>query len=490
MIFLFSWATIAARMNSFKAIFLFFSGLWVLSSTVYGQKVTITMGPDQFAMNQLWTITIAVQNDRLRNYSNFPEIEGLVKRGTSSSSSTNYVNGKMSSSQSIIQNYQALREGKIEVPAFDITVNDQSFSVKGKSLTVTAPTQQRRSNFQDPFQDFFQQRAPAEFVEVEADAFLALTTDKNEIYIGEGITATLAFYVAASNRADMKFYDLGTQLTGIIKKIKPENSWEENFNIDNINGESVDIKGVQYTQYKIFQATYFPLNLDTINFPSVGLKLIKYDQVKNPSFFGRNRQENYETFYSKPKTVRIKELPPHPLKDVVNVGSYKLKEEISSENLTTGQSFNYSFEIGGTGNISAIKIPKIESNKLFEFYEPNIVQNIRRSSNRVTGSKKFDFFGIPNEPGVYELGDFIQWIFFDPIHEKYDTLKSDIQLQVDGESRKNEYISSNDLGSFYDIIEFEDNKLVLIKTGIGYQIIINLFIFAISVCSIVLLFKK
>ena len=302
------------------------------------------MGPDQFAINQLWTITITVQNDRLRNYSNFPEIEGLVKRGTSSSSSTNYVNGKMSSSQSIIQNYQAMGEGKVEVPAFDITVNDQSFSVKGKSLTVTAQTQQRRSNFQDPFQDFFQQRASPEFVEVEADAFLALTTDKNEIYIGEGITTTLAFYVAASNRADMKFYDLGTQLTGIIKKIKPENSWEENFNIDNINGESVNIKDVQYTQYKIFQATYFPLNLDTINFPSVGLKLIKYDQVKNPSFFGRNRQENYETFYSKPKTVRIKELPTHPLKDVVNVGSYKLKESISSRNLTTGQSFNYSFE--------------------------------------------------------------------------------------------------------------------------------------------------
>ena len=448
------------------------------------------MGPDQFAINQLWTITITVQNDRLRNYSNFPEIEGFVKRGTSSSSSTNYVNGKMSSSQSIIQNYQAMKEGKIEVPAFDITVNDQSFSVKGKSLTVTAQTQQRRSNFQDPFQDFFQQRASPEFVEVEADAFLALTTDKNEIYIGEGITTTLAFYVAASNRADMKFYDLGTQLTGIIKKIKPENSWEENFNIDNINGESVNIKDVQYTQYKIFQATYFPLNLDTINFPSVGLKLIKYDQVKNPSFFGRNRQENYETFYSKPKTVRIKELPPHPLKDVVNVGSYKLKESISSRNLTTGQSFNYSFEIGGTGNISAINMPKIESNKLFEFYEPNIVQNIRRSSNRVTGSKKFDYFGIPNEPGIYKLGDFIQWVFFDPIKEKYDTLKSDIQLQVDGESRKNEYISSNDLGSFYDIIEYEDNKLVSIKTGIGYQIVINLFIFAILVGSMVLLFKK
>ena len=76
-------ARFAARMNILKAIFLFFLGLLVLSSTAFGQKVTVTMGPDQFAINQLWTITITVQNDRLRTYSNFPEIEGLVKRGTS-----------------------------------------------------------------------------------------------------------------------------------------------------------------------------------------------------------------------------------------------------------------------------------------------------------------------------------------------------------------------------------------------------------------------
>ncbi len=477
-------------MNMVKVILLSFLGLLGLSSTAYSQEVTVRLGPDQFAINQLWNITITVQNERLRNYSNFPEIQGLVKRGTSSSSSTNYVNGKMSSSQSIIQNYQATSEGRVVVLDFDITINNQSFSVKGKSITVTAPAQQRRSNFQDPFQDFFQQKAPSEFIEVEADAFLALTTDKNEIYLGEGITTTLAFYVAASNRADMKFYDLGTQITEIIKKIKPENSWEENFNIDNINGEPIEIKGVQYTQYKIYQATYFPLNLDTIHFPSVGLKLIKYNQVKNPSFFGRNRQENFETFYSKPKTVEIKELPPHPLKDVVNVGSYKLKESINTRELTTGQSFNYSFEIGGVGNISALNMPTIESSESFEFYEPNIVQNIRRSSNRVTGSKKFDYFGIPNEPGIYDLGDFILWIFFDPVQKKYDTLKSEIQLKVQGESRKNEYISSNDLGSFYDIIEFEDNQLVSIKTGMGYQIVINLFIFAILLGSMVLLFKK
>ena len=230
-----------------KVILLSFLGLLGLSSRAYSQEVAVRLGPDQFAINQLWTITITVNDERLRNYSNFPEVQGLVKRGTSSSSSTNYVNGKMSSSQSIIQNYQAMGEGKVVIPDFDITINNQSFSVKGKSIIATGPTQSRRSNFQDPFQDFFQQKAPSEFIEVEADAFLALTTDKNEIYLGEGITTTLAFYVAAANRADMKFYDLGAQITEIIKQIKPENSWEENFNIDNINGEPIEIKGAPDT---------------------------------------------------------------------------------------------------------------------------------------------------------------------------------------------------------------------------------------------------
>ncbi|MBT5506821.1 MAG: hypothetical protein HOK17_06760, partial [Flammeovirgaceae bacterium] len=71
-----------------KVILLSFLGLMGLSSTAYSQEVTVRLGPDQFAINQLWTITITVQNERLRNYSNFPEIQGLVKRGTSSSSST------------------------------------------------------------------------------------------------------------------------------------------------------------------------------------------------------------------------------------------------------------------------------------------------------------------------------------------------------------------------------------------------------------------
>ncbi|MFY0685914.1 MAG: BatD family protein [Cyclobacteriaceae bacterium] len=454
------------------------------------QEVKVEMGPDKVATNQLWTITVTIQNERLKNYSPFPEIEGFVKRGTSSSTSTSYVNGQMSSSQSIIQNYQPTAEGIVTVPNFTMTINNAQFRIPGKKVTVGPPVQ--RQPQRDPFADFFNQRPsqPTEFIDVEADAFLALTTDKSEVYVGEGFTTTLAFYVSENNRADMRFYDLGNQITEIVKQIKPGSCWEENFNIDNINGEPVVIRGRSYTQYKIYQAAYFPLNVQQIDFPTVGLKLIKYKQAKNPGFFGRNRQEDFETFYSKSKTVAVKELPPHPLKESVAVGNYRLQEKISSEDLQTSQSFNYSFNIMGEGNISAIEPPGFPENKVFDIYEPDVRQNIRRASNAVTGTKSFDYYVIPNEPGKYELNDFFQWVFFNPDKDRYDTLSSRAVVNVEGESRQNEYISSSDLGSFYDGIEFEDNDLQPINQSSWVQILANLFIFAALIFSAVLVFKN
>ena len=72
----------------------------------------------------------------------------------------------------------------------------------------------------------------------------------------------------------MRFYELGRQLTEIIKKIKPSNCWEENFNIENINSIPVVINNKRYNQYKIFEATYYPFNNENIYFPKLELELI------------------------------------------------------------------------------------------------------------------------------------------------------------------------------------------------------------------------
>ena len=97
---------------------------------------------------------------------------------------------------------------------------------------------------------------------------------------------------------------------------------------------------------------------------------------------------------------------------------------------------------------------------------------------------------IPNEPGTFNLGDFISFIYFDSVKEKYDTLRSDIVVVATGESKKNVAISSNDLGAFYDIIELESNKLTSIGGASFIQWIANVIIVVLLGLTVFLMIRK
>jgi hypothetical protein len=126
----------------------------------------------------------------------------------------------------------------------------------------------------------------------------------------------------------------------------------------------------------------------------------------------------------------------------------------------------------------------------FDFYSPNIEQNIIRRSGKVTGSKLFTYFGIPNEPGEYDLSDYISLIYFDPNREIYDTLKSSVILTAIGESKKNQTISASDLGSFYDRLNTGDNTLRRRNALADIRLFANVMILVLVVGGSALIFKK
>jgi len=294
---------------------LFLSLLLILSPylTVFGQEVQITLGPDEIGENQTWTITVTVHNDRLKSYDDFPEIKGFRKLRQFRQSTTSIVKGQTSSSESVVMRYEPMQQSTINVLSFAMKVNDKSVSVAGKNVKV-GPAQQQQDP--DPFKSFFDRSSAAgetEFVDIKEDAFLALTTSKDQVYVGEGFDATLSFFVSHDNQAPLQFYELEKQLPGIVRKIRPTNCREQNFNIvyidgfniENIDGDSVRINDRDYTQYRIYQATFFPLNADPINFPVVGLEMIKYKVAKHPSFTGQNRKEDFKKFFTNAKTVNV-----------------------------------------------------------------------------------------------------------------------------------------------------------------------------------------
>ncbi|TAF77912.1 MAG: hypothetical protein EAZ53_01080 [Bacteroidetes bacterium] len=464
------------------------------SILVWSQDIRVQMSHPNIALNEAFTITITLNNEQIRSYGGFPEIPSFQKRGVSSQSSTNIVNGQISFSQSYTQNYTPTKEGKFKLPNFNIEVNGKTIQAAGTVIVVGPAKQQQQQNDpfgNDPFADFFGRGGgKREFVDIKEEAFLALNTNKDKVYIGEGFTATLAFYISESNKAQMNFHELGKQMQEIVKKLKPTNCWEENFGIEEIQPEQVTINGKRYTEYKLYRATYYPLNKEPVRFLSLPLIMIKYKVAKNPSFFGQNMQQDFKTFYTKPKIIGVKDLPPHPLKDQVAVGNYKLEEQFSTKKMVTGKSFNYQFKIIGDGNTASVKEPLQTENKNFEIYPPNVFQNITRTGTAVLGTKNYNYFVVPKEPGKYKLGDYIYWIYFNTKTARYDTLKSSISLTIKGESTLNKSVSSNDYSGFLDLISNYDDKIISSDKTKYFKMLANIFLLFIFIVTLVISLKK
>ena len=466
----------------------------LLSLQAFGQDVKVELGPDQLGINETFTIKVTLSNEKIKSYDQFPEIPGFQKQGISQSSSMNIINGQMSSSNSIIQYYKPARKGQFTLPKFSVLINGQAAASPGKRITVTdaAASSPSGGNAFDPFAEFFGRNEEIpEFVEIADDAFFAVNIDKSEVYAGEGFTMDISFFMSEQNQAPFQFYEAGTQLDAILKKLRPANAWEENFSITTLDPQTVTRNGKKWVKFKVFESTFFPFSEGKIEIPRVPWEMIKYKVAKNPSLFGANRQEDFKTFYSSPKVITVKPLPPHPLKSEVPVGIFQLRENITTLEAKTGEGFNYNFGVAGIGNINALAAPKRLPGANLNTFDPNVRQQINRGYGQISGIKEFDYFVTLNEAGEYPLVNYFSWIYFDPEREVYDTLKPQALIRVSGESKINEALSGQRLGGIYDKIATESNQFLNQRYKYYFTNAINILLLgALIVLAVIIIRKK
>ena len=393
----------------------------------------------------------------------FPELANFSKTGISKSTERTKAGGQLLVTCTITQNYTAKKEGNIKVPAFKVNVNGTDlksgvFVVKvnknivpdKKELINSEVTNNDKSVKKDEdFTDFIEGSKP-QIIDTKEDAFLSLTTSKSNPYIGEGFTVTFSFYVAENNTTDIQFNHNEVQIPEITKRIKPENCWEENFKITETQQSQVTINGKQYTQYKFYQATFYPLNNKPTNFPSVTLKLLKFTPEKNGG-----KKSSIVSFSTRPFTVKAKELPPHPLKNEVSVGQFSIREMLNKYKVNTGKSVQYRLQISGDGY--NIKLPEMKNDTIFDFFPPEIDDSQDPQNDKIITTKSFTYQIIPKRAGNFALEKYFQWIYFNTQKDQYDTLKSKVILGVEGET-----ISTSDapsgLTSVYEGVEKMDSS--------------------------------
>ncbi len=111
-------------------------------------------------------------------------------------------------------------------------------------------------------------------------------------------------------------------------------------------------------------------------------------------------------------------------------------------------------------------------------------------NGKVSGTKSFKYFMVPKEPGQFALKDYFQWVYFDPAKKKYDTLRSKLVVQVEGESHQNQAIQSMDFGAFYNRIDTADNQLYSTDRNNWMQIGMNGLIALMLGTSLFLILRK
>jgi hypothetical protein len=89
------------------------------------------------------------------------------------------------------------------------------------------------------------------------------------------------------------------------------------------------------------------------------------------------------------------------------------------------------------------------------------------------GSKTFYYDIVPNDPGTYNLQDYVQLVFFSLEKNRYDTLRPDVVLSVSGESLRNVAISKSDYGEFYGRMETEANTLMALGGNDSFRYLVS-----------------
>jgi hypothetical protein len=425
----------------------------------------------------------------------FPELPNFSKRGQSKSTARSFVGGHPLTTCTITQNYSAKKEGNLKVPAFKVNVNGADLKAEAfvvKVIKNTVPDKKESASSEpsvidksakkeEDFTDFIEGNN-TQLIDAKEDAFLSLTTSKSNPYVGEGFTVIFAFYVADNNTADIQFNHNDIQIAEITKKIKPENCWEENFGITEAKPSLITINGKKYTQYKFYEATFYPLNNKPTNFPSVTLKLLKFTPEKNGG-----KRSSTVSFSTRPFTVKAKELPPHPLKNEVSVGQFTLRESLNKYKVSTGKSVQYRLQILGDGY--NIKLPEMKNDTIFDFFPPEIDDSQDPRNDKIITTKSFTFQIIPKRAGNFALDKYFQWIYFNTKKEQYDTLKSKVVLGVEGATIATSEApsaitsvyegiektdSSEEANNFVKLLKDEANILIVIMLiGMIYVLIPN-----------------
>lgn len=426
-----------------KVILLFTWMIMVLNVWADGNVTFVASAPDVVVSGDQFRLTYTVSTQKVRDF-RAPNIKGfevLMGPSRSQQSSTQIINGNVTSTSSITFTYilMADKEGTYTIPGATIVADGENKTSNSVQIKVLPPDQTGGSNSNGGSSGRTSSRNQVAGSKItNQDLFITATATKTTVYEQEAILLTYKVYTLVNLT---ELYGDMPKLTNIYTQ-EVELPQKKTFTLEHYNGRNYNT--TVWRQYVLFPQQVGKIEIPAITFEGTITQQVASDDPFDAFFNGGSNYVQIKKNIISPKLVfNVNALPSgKPANFSGGVGDFSISSSISTKELKTNDAVTVKVIISGTGNLKLVNTPEINFPKDFEIYDPKVDNNFNLTREGLSGNKVIEYLAIPRHAGNFTIPP-IEFSYFDLKTKSYKTIKTEAyELKVEkGEGNADQVIA-------------------------------------------------
>ena len=403
-----------------KKIILLFIGIITTIGVMADEKISFTAdAPEVVVSGDQFRLTFTINSQKIRDFRapNIQDFEVLMGPSRSQQSSTQIINGQVTSTSSITFTYilMADKEGTYTIPGATVMVDGNTHTSNSVKIKVLPPDQDAGQGNKSSSRN---QVAGSKITDKEL--FITATASKTNVYEQEAFLLTYKVYTQVNL----------TNLHGDTPDLKGFHTQEvelprqKTFSLEHYNGKNYST--TIWQQFVLFPQQSGKLEIPSITFDATVAQMVASADPFDAFFNGGSNYVNINKKLVTPKiTINVKELPEgKPANFSGGVGEFTLSSSISTQELKTNDAVTIKLVISGAGNMKLINTPEVGFPQDFEIYDPKVDNKFNLTRDGLAGSKVIEYLAIPRHAGDYTIPP-IEFSYFDLKSQSYKTLKTE-----------------------------------------------------------------
>ena len=400
---------------------LFFLIFLTLSALVYAENVSVVASaPDVVVNGDQFRLTYTFNNHNVRDF-RAPSMKGfevLMGPSRSQSSSTQIINGKVSSTTTLTYTYILLaeNEGTFTIPAATAIVDGKNVTSNSVKIKVLPPD--KASGISSGGGNSSSSRSSSGRI-TKDDLFITVNANKTSVYEQEAILVTYKVYTLVNL---VQLIPEAPDFKGFHTQEVPLPQ-QKSFTLEHYKGRNYNT--TVWSQYVLFPQQSGKLEIPSLTFEGVIAQQVgSMDPFEALFNGGSNIQEIKKKIVTPKITINVKPLPSgKPANFSGAVGSFTINASANSTQLKTNDALTIKVNISGTGNLKLIKTPEVKFPEDFETYDAKVDNKFNLTKNGLTGVKTIEYLAIPRQPGDFTIPP-IEFSYFDLSTNSYKTIKT------------------------------------------------------------------